>query len=220
LPIEDNVLNYGGISGLRHLYADLNNKPGYLKRLLLLSAQAMNLKHPPSADEDDWTPGRVRNQSIGPQWQKVWDNVEKWWNEIPDSLQPVFQRPSAGSQEPFSTMIFADGASTLAMQLYHTTILLLLQARPRTTKLVQRGSTVISPLWHALKICSIAYSNDCGNTWDPIMIPSLKLAAGWMTHHEQQTHVLQVFARVQNMLGWKTQSLVDELSQLWGVARS
>jgi len=62
LPIEDNVLNYGGISGLRHLYADLTDKPRYLQQLLLLSAQAFNLKHLSSADEDDRTPGRVRSQ--------------------------------------------------------------------------------------------------------------------------------------------------------------
>lgn len=120
--------------------------------------------------------------------------------------------------ELFPLVLFTNGAAILANQLYHVSMLLLLQNRPRTlprdTK--QHGrSVLLSPLWHAQRICGISLNNDIRANWDFSLLSSLYLAAQRMTYEPQQHAILRGITRIGNLTGWNIGALSAQLINEW-----
>lgn len=123
--------------------------------------------------------------------------------------------PTLCSDGGFSLVLFTNGAGVFSNQLYHTAMLMLLQDKPRTVQLTDFQSSVLSQLWHARHICSIALNNDRRDWWDPCLLASSLMAARYMTHESQQQEILQGFERIRNLTGWDISRSLDVLCEEW-----
>lgn len=115
----------------------------------------------------------------------------------------------------FPMLLFTNGTGSLCNQLYHTTMLILLQCKPRTILLGNLHSLALSPLWHAQCICGIAINNDRRECWDPCLLASFLVAARHMTHVSQQREILQGYYRIRRITGWDIGEYLTQLHEYW-----
>lgn len=169
----------------------------------------------------EFTFGDMGTPSLNPEaqpratrWQSIVNSLNDWYTARPPTFRPVIDLNNKAS--PFPTLYFSSGASTLANQLYHTTMMLILAHKPRTLQLDQRRSSSLSQLWHAQRICGIAVNNNRCECWDPCLLASFYLAARQMTHEAQQTEIVMAFERV-GALGWRIDGFVELLHQEWHI---
>ncbi|TFB02190.1 hypothetical protein CCMA1212_005719, partial [Trichoderma ghanense] len=145
-------------------------------------------------------------------WKSIVNSLNDWYTNRPPAFYPVIDLNSEGS--PFPALYFTGGSGTLANQLYHTSMMLLLAHKPRTLQLDQRRSPSLSQLWHARRICGIAVNNNRCECWDPCLLASFYQAARHMTHETQQKEILMGFNRV-SALGWRVDGFIERLRQEW-----
>lgn len=119
------------------------------------------------------------------------------------------------NEQLFPLILFSSGTATLANQMFHTAMLLLLQNQPRTLVKKHGQSVTMSPLWHAQRICGISLNNDSRNSWDFCMIGSLFVAARRMTYEPQQQAILAGISRISRITRWDLGSLKAQLVQEW-----
>ncbi|KAJ5682127.1 uncharacterized protein N7477_002067 [Penicillium maclennaniae] len=139
---------------------------------------------------------------IGP-----WDFNPSW------SLKLRIRQRSRG--RAFLWCFYANGGGLFANQLYHTAMLLLLQNRPRTARINRFSSAIMSPLWHAQRICSIALNNERRESWDACLLASFLSVSRRMTHESQQEEILCGFRRIQKVTGWESGRLLEDLRAEW-----
>lgn len=146
-------------------------------------------------------------------WMQLVDELERWYRTRPQEFQPMLEL-DAGN---FPVVLFTNGAGIFGNQLYHTAMLLLLQHRPRTARLADSRfqPSVMSPLWHAQRICSIALHNDRRECWDLSLLASFLVAAKRMTHESQHQEILHGFARIKALTGWDVGEYLDDLRREW-----
>ncbi|GIJ85562.1 hypothetical protein Asppvi_004421 [Aspergillus pseudoviridinutans] len=151
-------------------------------------------------------------------WILIFRALSEWYELRPPDFQPMveigFEHPSDSNSE-FPLLLFANGAGTFNNQLYHTALVLLLQCKPRTAKLQQYQSTLLSPLWHAKRICGIALNNDSRESWDPCLLASLLIASKHMTHESQQQAIIRGFQRITKITGWDIGQYLVDLRDYW-----
>ncbi|KAE8378426.1 hypothetical protein BDV26DRAFT_281091 [Aspergillus bertholletiae] len=152
-------------------------------------------------------------------WLQTFGELEQWYHLRPLEFEPMVEIDARdhvlnqGSEFPL--LLFANGSGAFSNQIYHTAMLLLLQCKPRTALLNHPQSPVLSPLWHAYRICGIALNNDARESWDPCLLASLLLAAKHMTHESQQQEILQGFNRIRGITGWDTGEYLSRLQEDW-----
>ncbi|KAF7595598.1 hypothetical protein BBP40_005344 [Aspergillus hancockii] len=152
-------------------------------------------------------------------WLQAFGELDQWYQLRPLEFQPMVevdardQLLNQGSEFPL--LLFANGSGTFSNQIYHTAMLLLLQCKPRTVLLNHPQSPVLSPLWHAHRVCGIALNNDTCESWDPCLLASLLLAAKHMTHESQQEEILRGFDRIHEITGWDTGEYLTSLREDW-----
>ncbi|PVH98825.1 hypothetical protein DM02DRAFT_508348, partial [Periconia macrospinosa] len=115
----------------------------------------------------------------------------------------------------FPTLVFSNAAAVLANQLYHTSMLLLLQRKPRFVTQVQPNSPDFSLLWQSHRICGIAVNNDRWDCWDPCLVASFLVAAKTATHQSQHNIILSTLANIQEFTGWNVAHHVESLKHEW-----
>jgi hypothetical protein len=115
----------------------------------------------------------------------------------------------------FPFIIFTNGAAALSNQLYHTSMLLLLQNRPRTLRREKGTSLSMSPLWHAQRVCGISLNNDSRYSWDFSLVASFYVAAKRMTYEPQQRIILDGIDRIATITGWNLDGLATQLGRAW-----
>ncbi|KNG88316.1 hypothetical protein ANOM_002514 [Aspergillus nomiae NRRL 13137] len=186
----------------------------YTNAVLWLCGKALALCHQEAMPHPLATSHEVMEN-----WLQVFGELEQWQNLRPLEFEPMVeidardQVLNQGSEFPL--LLFANGAGTFSNQIYHTAMLLLLQCKPRTALLNHPQSPVLSPLWHAYRICGIALNNDTRESWDPCLLASLLLAAKHMTHESQQQEILQGFDRIRGITGWDTGEYLSHLQEEW-----
>ncbi|KAL7811179.1 hypothetical protein V8C44DRAFT_330885 [Trichoderma aethiopicum] len=147
-------------------------------------------------------------------WQAIVNSLNDWYTDRPPTFRPIIDLNNKAS--PFPTLYFSSGASTLANQLYHTAMMLILAHKPRTLQLDQRRSSSLSQLWHAQRICGIAVNNNRCECWDPCLLASFYMTARQMTHEAQQREIVMGFDRV-GALGWRIDGFVEQLREEWHI---
>lgn len=170
-----------------------------------------------SRDEDSWLQQRYGLSRIE-LWEKLIAGFEQWYEHRPQAFQPVIELyPQDGqqSEDEFPTILFSSGASTLANQLYHTGMLLLLQNKPRFLDRAHSNSSSMSLLWHTHRICGITLNNDRWDCWDPSLLASLLVAARIATHQSQRNVILSTLKKAQHLTGLNIALHIGELRQLW-----
>ena len=149
-------------------------------------------------------------------WMQIVSDLSDWYSTRPQEFQPMlelgFETPIDGS---FPVILFTNGAGVFGNQLYHTAMLLLTQSKPRTARYINSNRSIISPLWHAKRICSIALNNDRRECWDLSLLASFLIAAKRMTHESQQNEILMGFDRIKAIIGWDLSESIRRLRKDW-----
>lgn len=182
-------------------------------KALLTYHQDSNTHHAPGTDS----------------WLQIFEELNQWNYLRPQEFQPMVELSNDGGAEDhalglnsgseFPMLLFTNGAGALCNQLYHTAMLFMLECKPRTTALLNQShpqySPVLSPIWHAQRVCSIALNNDRRECWDPCLLASFLVAARHMTHESQQVEIVHGFDRIQALTGWSVGEYLTQLREEW-----
>ncbi|KAH6990462.1 hypothetical protein BKA56DRAFT_667030 [Ilyonectria sp. MPI-CAGE-AT-0026] len=202
-----NILSYHGSSPMSGMCRESLK---YDREPILLCAQVLNHCF---GQDLPVTPGMHLRPSAAQNWKSLSESLSMWYNNRPRDFKPMWEVEE--SEELFPLVLFTNGAAVLANQLYHTSMLLLLQNRPRTLPKEHGRSVLISPLWHAQRICAISLNNDTTASWDFSLLASLYLAAKRMTYEPQQHAILRGIDRIGSLTGWNVNALSAQLVQEW-----
>lgn len=202
-----NILSYNGSSPMSGMCRESLK---YDREPILLCAQVLNHCF---GQDLPVTPGMHIRPSAAQNWKSLSESLSMWYNNRPRDFKPMWEVEE--SEELFPLVLFTNGAAVLANQLYHTSMLLLLQNRPRTLPKEHGRSVLISPLWHAQRICAISLNNDTTASWDFSLLASLYLAAKRMTYEPQQHAILRGIDRIGSLTGWNVNALSAQLVQEW-----
>lgn len=148
-------------------------------------------------------------------WLQIIGKLSEWHNNRPQEFHPMLELSANDPRENFPVVLFSHGAGVFGNQLYHTAMLLLIQAKPRTARLVNYQPAIMSPLWHARQICSIALNNDRRECWDLSLLASFLVAARRMTHESQHKEILNGFSRIRALTGWDIHESLRPLREEW-----
>ncbi|CAI6334423.1 unnamed protein product [Periconia digitata] len=171
-----------------------------------------------SRDDDNMWHRQRYGKSRADSWRTIVSRCQDWYKNRPQEFQPIIELyPSDGrlSDDEFPTLVFSNGAAVLANQLYHTSMLLLLQKKPRFVTHVQPQSATFSSLWQSHRVCGIAVNNDRWDCWDPCLIASFLVAAKTTTHQSQHSVILNSLEKVQEMTGFRIAHHVESLKHEW-----
>lgn len=158
------------------------------------------------------SPGMIR-PTAAQRWKSFSEALKMWYTNRPRDFKPMLEIDD--NEQLFPLVLFTNGAAVLANQLYHTSMLLLLQNRPRTLPKEHGRSVYLSPLWHAQRICGISLNNDTRTSWDFSLLASLYLAAKRMTYEPQQHAILRAIDRIGSLTGWNVNTLSAQLVHEW-----
>lgn len=150
-------------------------------------------------------------------WAQIVDDLDDWYSNRPQEFQPMLELSleNPAIDGGFPVVLFTNGAGVLANQLYHTAMLLLTQNKPRTARHMASSPSIMSPLWHAKRICGIALNNDRRECWDLSLLASFLMAARRMTHESQHREILAGFDRIKALVGWDISSSIQQLREEW-----
>lgn len=177
---------------------------------MLLCAQVLNYCY---GQDSATTPEIQLGLGSTHMWKILSESLMIWYNNRPRDFKPMLELDE--NEQFFPLILFSSGAATLANQMFHTAMLLLLQNQPRTLLNEHGRSVTMSPLWHAQRICGISLNNDSRNSWDFGMIGSLFVAARRMTYQPQQRAILAGIDRISRITRWDLGSLKAQLIQEW-----
>lgn len=163
-------------------------------------------------------------------WFQIFEELSQWHHLRPQEFQPMVELSqdesdmTAGSEFPL--LLFTNGTGALCNQLYHTAMLFMLHCKPRTATTVlnqnhhqeyQHHARVLSPLWHAQRVCGVALNNDRAECWDPCLPASFLVAARHMTHESQQVEIMRGFNRIHGLTGWGVGDYLTQLREEWSL---
>ncbi|KAF2492524.1 hypothetical protein BU16DRAFT_465941 [Lophium mytilinum] len=146
-------------------------------------------------------------------WLQLFNYIEDWYSERPEEMKAIVCIPAdTNENRPFPTLLFGNGPAVSGNQLYHTAALLMLQKRPRSTKLLKKPRSI---LWHARQICAISISNTHHGCWTNAIQP-LWIAGQVMSHPSEHKAILEAYERIEHETGWGTKWRMDDLKEYWG----
>ena len=163
-----------------------------------------------------WAPSdHDRHRTFVSRWKALYDLLEGWYNDRPEEMKPLMDLPPSKEEThlPFNTILYSTPPGISGNQVYHASMILLLQDRPKEIRLPKSHKSM---LWHARQICGIALSNsDHGaliNALQPIWI-----AGKLMSHHSEHKALLDTLKRLEEETGWATSWRAKDLQEFWGV---
>lgn len=116
-------------------------------------------------------------------------------------------------QSPINTILYSTPAGVNGNQRYHASMLLLLQDKPKETRLPKSHKSI---LWHARQICGIALSNnDHGALVDSLQF--LWTAGKLMSHRSKHMAILDHLRRLEEKTGCATSWRAQDLKEFWSV---
>ncbi|GIJ81598.1 hypothetical protein Asppvi_000097 [Aspergillus pseudoviridinutans] len=160
------------------------------------------------------------------QWNYLWTECRRWYQNRPLQVQPVLDVRAARADEidpqnasSFPILVYTTPLALVANAVYHVASFLLLTRKPRFVKTLSGPKCLSSSIWHAQSIAGIATSNDTVEQWDPILIAALLLIAKDMTHHLQQSAVLNRLQRITELTGINLGYEIESLQSQWRMSR-
>lgn len=154
------------------------------------------------------------HQTFVSRWKALFDLLEDWYADRPEEMIPLMTlHPLADDlNSPFSTIIYSTPAGANGNQLYHASMLLLLQDKPREITPPKSHKT---SLWHARHICGIAFSNNHHGALINALQP-LWIAGKLMSHRSEHSAILDTLERLERETGWASSWRADDLREFWG----
>ncbi|KAM0546687.1 hypothetical protein ACHAPJ_010724 [Fusarium lateritium] len=205
VPIPS-IVSYEASSPLNGVYRESLK---YGREPVLLCAQVLNY----CFGGDVPTSPDVIRPTAAQRWKSLSEALQMWYTSRPRDFKPMLEIDD--NEQLFPLVLFTNGAAVLANQLYHTSMLLLLQNRPRTLPKEHGRSVYLSPLWHSQRICGISLNNDTRTSWDFSLLASFYLAAKRMTYEPQQHAILRGIDRIGSLTGWNVNALSAQLVHEW-----
>ena len=121
--------------------------------------------------------------------------------------------PNDEIESPFNTILFSAPAGVNGNQLYHASVLLLLQDKPKEVRILKPHKSM---LWHARQLCGIAVSNNNHGALINALQP-LWIAGKLMSHRSEHMAILSALERLEKETGWATSWRAQDLKEFWGV---
>jgi len=148
-------------------------------------------------------------------WKALYEVLEGWYDDRPEDMRPLIDLapPREDMESPFNTILFATPPGVNGNQLYHASMLLLLQDKPKEIRIPKSHKSMI---WHARQLCGIAVSNDNHGALINAVQP-LWIAGKLMSHRSEHMAILAILERLEREAGWATSWRVQDLKEFWGV---
>ncbi len=154
------------------------------------------------------------NYSYSARWKALFDLLEDWYDSRPEEMQPLMACSTTleDLQHPFPIILYGTSPAINGNQLYHASLLLMLQEKPKDVRL---GKSHKSIQWHARQICGIATSNRVHGPWINALHP-LWIAGKVMSHPIEHRVILETLACIEKETGWATSWRAEDLKEYWG----
>lgn len=197
IPSEKWLPNDCSVSDLKSLFTSFGNQEDmYANYMVFLCARVLNLI---ANDREDYAI----------EWKQVWDEVSEWHKNRPFQLMPIMET----EQTPFPGILYMNGPAISSNQLYHMTVILLTQNKPRAHKIVFLEH-VRSPVWHAKRICAISLHNEHHGSWNNALQP-LWIAGQLLSSKEEHEIVLNLLHKIESTTGWQLGFRARDLEAYW-----
>jgi hypothetical protein len=148
-------------------------------------------------------------------WKALYEVLEGWYDDRPEDMRPLINLapPEEEMNSPFNMILFSTPAGVNGNQLYHASMLLLLQDKPKEIRIPKSHKSTI---WHARQLCGIAVSNDNHGALINALQP-LWIAGKLMSHRSEHMAILAALERLEKQTGWATSWRAEDLKEFWGV---
>jgi hypothetical protein len=143
------------------------------------------------------------------EWELLWNEVNQWHRDRPDPMKSIIEFESS----PFPEILYDNGPAISANQLYHMSMILLRENKPRLFRLDPKISK--PPTWHAKQICSISLHNDHHGCWNN-SVQALWVAGKLLTHKDEHRIILDLLNEIETTTGWAMKFRAKDLSEFWG----
>lgn len=151
-------------------------------------------------------------------WKALYEVLEGWYDDRAEDMRPLINLapPQEEMDSPFNMILFSTPAGVNGNQLYHASMLLLLQVKPKEIRMPKSHKSTI---WHARQLCGIAVSNDNHGALINALQP-LWIAGKFMSHRSEHVAILATLDRLEKQTGWATSWRAQDLKEFWGVGES
>lgn len=143
-------------------------------------------------------------------WSLLWEKLSDWAVHRPKEMLPV----ETTNSTPFPHILFAHWAAISSTQLYHTSCVLLLNARSKQMKPLGSSPTT-SVSWHVKRICGISVANPHEGCLNNAIQP-LWIAGRLLTHSSEQALVVKTIRKIEVLTGWTATWRIRDLESTWG----
>lgn len=148
-------------------------------------------------------------ETFNRRWLRLWEDLQQWVGNRPPELLPV----QTTQTKPFPHILFLHWAAISSNQLYHTACILLLNSMPKAIKL--RPATIVSPLWHARRICGISLANPHQGCLNNAIQP-LWIAGRLFSHVSEHDIIINIIRKIEAETGWGACWRIRDLELAWG----
>lgn len=148
-------------------------------------------------------------------WKAMYDLLEGWYIDRPEEMRPLMCAPASKKRTdtPFSTILYSTPPAISGNQMYHASMILLLQEKPKEIVLSKSHKSM---LWHARQIWGISLSNSDHGALINGLQP-MWLAGKLMSHHSEHEAILGALKHLEQETGWATSWRAKDLEEFWGV---
>lgn len=161
----------------------------------------------------------ISQQTLLERWTKISSEIEKWFENVPDTFLPSARLP----HPVFSEIWYSIPMCAAACQQYHMAKIILLINKPHET--TARRTTIATRMksyqtiteeikYHAREICGIALSRPAYSV-RIFSIQPLFVAGSCFTERREQETVLDLLQSIESDLGWKTGYRREKLVRDW-----
>ena len=121
-------------------------------------------------------------------------------------MKPLIEYDSS----PFPEILYDNGPAIASNQLYHMSMIILMENKPRLYKTKHSKS----PTWHAKQICSISLNNDHQGCWNN-SVQTLYVAGKLLTHEDEHKIILDLMDEIETTTGWAMRFRGKDLKEFW-----
>lgn len=142
------------------------------------------------------------------EWEFLWNELNEWHHNRPDEMKPLMEFESS----PFPEILYDNGPAISSNQLYHMSMILLMDNKSRVYKFQSKHTK--SPTWHAKQICAISINNDHQGCWNN-SVQTLYVAGKLLTHEDEHRIILDLMDEIETTTGWAMRFKGRDLKEFW-----
>lgn len=211
-PIFRWFISADSMSAAVRLFKGRPGSDSYANYVVFLCAGVVNILSSKEISRQSDHNGR---QAFVSRWKAMYDLLEAWYNDRPEEMRPLLSAPPSKQRtdSPFSTILYSTPPGTSGNQVYHASMILLLQEKPKEVTITKSHRSI---LWHARQICGIFLSNSDHGALIHALQP-VWIAGKIMSHHSEHKAILANLKYVEEQTGWATAWRAQDLRDFWGL---